>query len=372
MKIGVLTEIINGHSGARAPLEIGCQLARLGNDITVYAYTFWQDEDMFNYLRKRKVNVHLLRKPKMGKYFVIPALIKQLKTDDPHVLYFSGTPPFFIAGFLTGIPIVRMYQGTQFDAYLEYLSPQQPISFFTKLTNAIANIFIYLIDFMSFRLSVAVVAISNYAGAEGKSLYHREVEKVIYHGISRFDNSLLKLPSSKVIRILSVSRITPYKGFHLIIKALKQIKTPVKFIFTIVGSQPKPQYVSYLKNISGPWLEIIEDPSDQKLAKLYSSTDIYATADRYLYFGLPVAEAAQFGVPSVALNFAAASEVISHGKTGYVAQNTAELSNYLDKLIKNDSLRKRFGKNAKIWIRRFSWERAGREWANVLHHHARN
>jgi len=366
MKIGVLTEIINGHSGARAPLEIAAQLSRLGHDITVYAYDFWRDESMCTFLQKRKVQLVTLPKPKWGKYFVIPKLYRELKIDNPQVLYFSGTPPFFIAAWLTGTPIVRMYQGTQFDAYLEYFLPEQPFSLYTKLINFAANIFIYLIDLMSFRLSTGVVAISRYAAEEGESLYHRKVHQVIYHGISQLKSSRIKHQKNKVVHILSVSRITPYKGFHLIIKALKQMKTHSNFILTIAGSQQKSHYVTYLQKLAGGWLKIVSDPSDNVLAQLYEKSDIYATADRYLYFGLPVGEAARFGKPAVSLNYAAATEVIKHGQTGYIAQNAEELVKYLEMLTRDSKLRKRMGELARRWVKQFTWEQAGRAWEKIL------
>lgn len=371
MKIGVLTEIISGHSGARAPLEIGVQLAKLGHDVTIYAYDFWSDNTMYTYLHKHHVKTITLCKPRLGKYAVIPRLFWLIRRNKPQILYFSGTPAFFIAGYLTGIPIVRMYQGTQFDAYLERFVPKQPILLHQKIINLAANIFIYLIDFMSFRLSSAVVAISRYAKREGETLYRRNVAAIICHGITNFSTKAVLEKNERNIHILSVSRITPYKGFHLIISALNQINKGKPFTFTIVGSQPKTNYVAYLKKLAGSWLKIIIDPPDRALARMYQKSDIYATCDRYLYFGLPIGEAARFGKPAVSLKSCAANEVIKHGHTGFIAENSQELSMYLEKLIRNSKLRQRMGIQARDWIQRFTWERSGKEWEKILLKYAR-
>lgn len=370
MNIGILTEIISYHSGARAPLEIAKHLAKRGNQIVIYAYDFNLNSEAKTDLQRHKCSIVLFKKPSIpiiGKYLTIPKVYSSIKKHSHHAMYFSGTPPFFLAGKLSGIPIIRMYQGTQFDAYVENKNPDEKLSFLDILINKIVNLAIYLIDFMSFRLSNGVVAISRYAAWEGKQLYQRQVNGIIYHGTTQLHQgkSLRKIQKRKV-EILSVSRITPYKGFHLIIKAMKQIKTNRKFTLTIVGSQPKYHYLKYLEKVGGSNLKIVLNPQDEDLSKLYQLSDFYITADKYLYFGLPIYEAAQFEKPTISLNVAAAGELIEHGKTGFIAQNTDELANYMKLLIEDDNLREKLGRNAKKKSRFFSWEKCAEEWEKII------
>lgn len=371
MKIGILTEIINYHSGARAPLETAKHLAKRGHQITIYGYVFGQDKYTLQDLRNHAVSVKMFNKPRIaiiGKYISALSLFKSLRKNQPQVILFSGTLPFFLAAKLLGIPIIWIYMGTQFDAILEQTIPDQNVPSFTKVLNKIANLYIFLVGIIIFRLSTSVVAISKYAANEGKRLYRRNVSEVIYFGTtrlsSRIKNDTIKKTSGS--SLLAVSRITPYKGFHLIVEAMKKVKANKKVILTIVGSQPKQGYVEYLKKIGGKNIDIIIDPTDQKLAKLYQKSDIYVTADRYLYFGLPIVEAAQFSKPAVSFNFAAASELVEHGKTGFIAKNLQDFARYMTLLIEDDHLRERLGRNAKQRSKQFSWEKCAQEWEKVI------
>lgn len=370
LRVAILTEIINYHSGSRAPLEIAKHLAQLNQNVTVYAYDTMLDRNAYQDLKKHGVKMTTFNKPSIpffGKYLASVNLYKSLLKDKPHIMTFSGTPPFFFAALLTRIPVVRIYQGTQFDAYLEKKVPDQKLTVLDKLINKLANIYIYLVDFASFRLSNAIVAISKYSKIEGENLYKRKVAKVIYHGTSKLIGNPQPKKQTNTINIISVSRLTPYKGFHLIIKALKKVHTAYKIRLIIVGSQPKQKYIRYLKKIGKDSVQLIIDPTDRKLAALYQRAHIYASADRYLYFGLPICEAAQFQIPAVSLNLAAAKEIIVHNKTGFIAESELEFTAYLEKLINNPNLRQKMGQAAQIRTREiFTWEKTAREYLSLF------
>lgn len=370
MRIGVLTETVSYHSGARAPLEISKYLAKSGNQVTVYGYGSIKDPKAAADLRKNDVRVKIIpvnKKPIVGKFFASASLYKMLKKDLPQVLTFSATPPFFFAGKFSNIPIVRMYQGTQFDAYLEKFTPEEKPKFIHHLINKAANIYIYLIDFISFRLSSSVVAISDFSAKEGEFLYKRKVETYIFHGSTNIkDKSSKKSVKNKIIQLISVSRLTPYKGFHLIIEAIKKLKVDFPIAFTIIGSQPKENYLKYLRKIGGKNLMIIVDPSDEQLANYYKDSDIYVSADKYLYFGLPIYEAALNKIPAISFKLAAACEIIEHNKSGFIAKNTDDFARYLKIMIEDGSLRKKLGLNAYKKAKKYSWKFCAENWEKVL------
>ncbi len=366
LKIGVLTEIINYHSGARAPLMIAKHLAKRGHNVTVFAYNTMLDHTALADLNDSGVRIVFI-KIKRIKYFSAIALYLELKKNPPDAVWFSGTLPFFVAAKFTGVPIIRMYQGTQFDALLENKNPNEKLTFKDKFLNQVANLYIYMNDFISFRLSNSIVAISEFSAREGEALYKRKCDKVIFHGTSFLP--IIKSPTKtkkNTFNIISVSRITPYKGFHILLNALKKIKTNKNILLTIVGSQPKLKYVKYLKKLGGKQVNIILNPSDNELSKLYKQTDICATADRYLYFGLSIYEAAYFNKPTIALNQAAALEIILHEKTGFVAENIDKLSHYMTVLINNPKLRYILGKNANNLAHIYTWDYCAGEWEKVI------
>ena len=368
LKIGILTEIINFHSGPRAPLEIARHIAKLGHDVTVYALDTKLSPSAKESLKKNGVKIKTFKRvniPYFGKWITSISLYKTLKKDSPDLMTFSGTMPFFAAGKLTGKPIIRIYQGTQFDALLENVIPGEKIPLALSILNKIANVYIFLNDFISFRLANGIVCISKFAKDEGESLYRRKVDKIIYHGTSGLPHTAKSKGSSKTTKLISVSRITPYKGFHLIINAIRDLKDPLHL--TIAGSQPKPKYIKYLKRIGGKNLKIVIDPTDRLLAKLYSINHIYVNADRYLYFGLPITEGASFRLPTISFDFAAAHELVIHGKTGFIAKTPTDFSVYLKKLINSPKLREKMGKEARDRAQNFfTWEKAAKQYLDLF------
>ena len=265
-----------------------------------------------------------------------------------------------------------MYQGTQFNAYLEKKTPDKHINLYENLINKFINIFIYLNEFIMTWLSTRVVAVSRFAASEGLHLYKRNIEDIIYEGATPLPKSKIKYGGKKnYVNLLSVSRITPYKGFHNIIKIINGVLRRDNIIYTIAGSSPKKQYLQYLKKIGGKNIKIIINPPDKSLARIYQSSDIYVNADRYLFFGLPIIEAAHFGIPVVSFNFGAAKELIQHNKTGYIAKNAGEFEVYLQKLINNNKLRIKFGQKSMLWSQQFSWEKCAAQWEKLLYKYSK-
>ncbi len=106
---------------------------------------------------------------------------------------------------------------------------------------------------------------------------------------------------------------------------------------------------------------------DFELAKLYQNCNLYVTCDRYLFFGLPIAEAANFKKPTVALNFAAAKELIETGKTGVVVKSGEEMKKTLKYLINNPEVVEKMGRSAFVKVKKeFSWEKIALEYDEFL------
>lgn len=368
MNIAVIAGTINNRSGSRAPLEIAKHLALLKHEVTVYASKRDQDPDTAHELSSFGVKMNTYKKSSLlGNYLDAYRLYFLLKNNNQQLCLFSATLPFFCASLLSRIPTVRLYQGTQFDALLEYAELNRSPSIYLRIANLFVNLIVYINGLISFRLSAKVIAISNYCAREGENLYKRKVDAIIYNGGNHLSPG--KLPRSrknKIITLLSVSRITPYKGFHLIIKALQRIQTRKRIVFVIAGSQPKKNYLKFLRDDQQSQsfsLKIAINISAAQLVDLYSDCQIYVNADRYLFFGLPIAEAAFFAKPTVSLKLAAAEELIDHGKTGYIAKDLTQLSYFLKLLINNPGKAQAMGRKARLKaLHLFHWHAAALEY----------
>ena len=376
MKIAILTEIINKKSGSRAPLEIAKALAKRGHKITVLTYSYLLEEETLKELEKYKIIVEIVN---IVRLFAPLEIYKRLKTKDYDVVSFHGTLPFFVGARLAGIPIVTTYYGTQLEAFLDKYFPSKP-NFLLKLINQLTNILIILKSRFILSLSNKVIPISKYTQGELKKLYGLKSEFVYLgtHQPSTVNSSDLRLraeghqPSNKIINILSVSRIVPYKGFHNLIEIFNKLNTKYlpaqagpKLKLTIIGSSPNHKYLNYLKSIANKNVKFLINVLDDELIANYKLTDIYATFDRYMFFGMPILEAASFGTPTIAAKFAAAVEVIDHGKTGFVANTDDEFKKYLKTLIDSKTLRVKMGRTAQRFANKFTWEKTARVYEKV-------
>jgi glycosyltransferase involved in cell wall biosynthesis len=364
MKIAVLTSIINRRSGARAPLETAKALKRQGNDVTVFALNVGLERQAWEELEKADIKIFLMPKNSLSGPL---RLYRKLKGEHFDIISFHWASLLsFFATRASGIPIVRTYYGTQLNPLLDKVFPEKPNPLL-KTANRLVNLIIGWKEKVFLLGSNKVLAISQFTQEELKNLYHIPSE-TIYLGAS--SKSFKKKASKRKkgqISILSVSRIVPYKGFHKLIEVFNELNKKFPNIkLTLIGSSPDRKYLSYLKKIAGKNILIKTNASDKELIKAYQQADIYATFDRYMFFGMPILEAATFAVPSISIARCAALETIKHGKTGYLAKDEAEFSRFLERLIKNEKIRKKLGQEAFQNSQNFSWKNLAQKYQRVF------
>lgn len=378
LDIAILTEELNPYSGSRVAIELSRHLARLGDHVTLYAYGQNQDQQIIKSLRKLKVSVVFLAKPQglLSKVMPNKPLKNLLNKSDHQIAISAATLPFFLSAKLANIPVVRIYMGTQFNPYIENKLPDEPLNIFEKIINFWENMAIYLVEATSIILSDHIIAISLYCSKQAQKLYFRKPDIVIYLGGNHLPpttNYPLPLRESErdstnyplPLRLLSVSRITPYKGFHRLIKTVNNFSNHLDL--TIVGVPIKPKYWRYLKKISRKNIHFIENPQDSDLSNLYNACDWLVTADRNLFFGLPIVEAAFFGKPAIAFNYAAATEIIDNGQTGFIIASEQQLKRLLKALITNPKHLAKLGQEAhKKAIDQFLWEKVAQQYHDFL------
>ena len=370
MRIVLLTKIINRKSGSRAPLEIAKGLRSAGNLVTIIADADRIEPAALSDLRRAQIKIKFSRLHGLGK---VPEVLKLIRSEKPELVSFHATPSYFLAALLAGIPIVLTYYGTQFDPFLEKVFPRHP-SPSLRLLNTMLNLAVRAIEFALLRASQHVLAISRYTQSELKNLYGVKADYV-YLGApppmftKRSPTKHLKPKTYNLspITILSVSRLTPYKGFHTLIRIFNQLaQSQPRLRLTIAGSSPDPKYLRYLKRLQSSKVRLKTDVSDSELIRLYRDADIYATLDRYPFFGMPLAEAASFGIPAVALDACAAAEVVQHGTTGFLAKTPHEFQDYLRRLISDPKLRDTLGRRAKLFSRRFRWDKLAASYSSTF------
>jgi 1,2-diacylglycerol 3-alpha-glucosyltransferase len=169
--------------------------------------------------------------------------------------------------------------------------------------------------------------------------------------------------------LLYAARLSPEKHPIRIIKTFKKIHKEVPDSHLLLVGSPGPSteaveriirkkkyndFVSYAGRV----------PFDD-LLKLYNAVDLTCLWSWVEAEGLVLTEAMAQGTPSVGANGCGIADVIRHGKTGYLANNLEEFSEYVIKLLKDDDLRIEMGKNAKIIAENYRMEQIAKIWIKL-------
>lgn len=83
-------------------------------------------------------------------------------------------------------------------------------------------------------------------------------------------------------------------------------------------------------------------------------------------WGLVVIEAARMGTPTAAFNVAGLRDSVQDGKTGILCDSVSEMAFEIDNLLKNREKYNKICKEAKIWSKNFSWDKASKESLNLI------
>ncbi len=291
--------------------------------------------------------------------------LKILKEID--IISFHGSLPLFIFTKFLHKPYVYTYYGTQFDAYLEKFFGKKA-GYKNLFINWLTNQFIYIFQAVPVWSSPHIVGISKYCVNEIRQLY-RVKSKHVYLGTFTDGVNKTKSKTRKTLRFISISRFTPYKGFHHLINIVHKLRVASKINIglTLIGSSHYFNYLNLLKSYKYPWLKIYETIQEPLRIKLLNESHIYLNYDRYLFFGLPLIEAAACSVPTVTRDFCAACEIVIRKKTGLVAKNEDEFYDCVKTLSENKYLLKTLSQNANLRAKTiFDWKLSARKYYQLL------
>jgi D-inositol-3-phosphate glycosyltransferase len=172
--------------------------------------------------------------------------------------------------------------------------------------------------------------------------------------------------------ILFVGRIERLKGVGTLIEAiaclrLKNLQEPVHL--AIIGGEPDatPKKISdemaRLQKLCddltvGKMVVFLGKRGQDTLPYYYSAAEVVVMPSHYESFGMVALEAMACGTPVIASQVGGLAYLVQDGITGYTvpAEDHEALCERLTKLLGDESLRKRMGKNAAQYSRNYDWE----------------
>jgi len=172
-------------------------------------------------------------------------------------------------------------------------------------------------------------------GIDHNVFYPREIEK-----------------NSDKLRVVAFGKQTRWKGFPELLKAMEIVMKKRKDVEFIVYGVKKPNYQSKV-----PY-KFLERISDDDLAKLYSSADVFVSASWYESFPLPPIEAMACGAPVVTTRYGT-EDYAFHEQNSLVVppKDPKVLAEAILRLLNDEDLREQFRKEGPKTAKQFTWDR---------------
>ena len=158
--------------------------------------------------------------------------------------------------------------------------------------------------------------------------------------------------------VLFVGRLRYFKGLRYLIEAMKSVDAHL----LIIGTGPEGHFLKEKVKVDNLHnVKFLNDVDDNELPHYYHACDVFVlpSSHRSEAFGTVLIEAMASGKPVISTELGTGTSFINvHGETGFVvpARDPAALSESLNMLLKDESLRKEFSAHAVKRSVRFSSE----------------
>ena len=219
------------------------------------------------------------------------------------------------------------------------------------------------------------VSVSQSNAQKIKNRYQKKVE-VIPNGVNtklfkpnpevrKKMRQLLGLENKKVL--ISVGRIVGWKGYQLVIKALKTL--PEDYVYVLIG---EGEYLKELKTLANKLnltnrVIFLGAKKHEELPKFYLIGDVFVQPSiGHEAFGITIIEAMACGLPVVGSKSGGIKELVKNGYNGFLFEvgSVEQLSEKVKKAFEN---KEKFGINGREFVKtHFSWEVIAKNFTNTI------
>ncbi|MBI3162468.1 MAG: glycosyltransferase family 4 protein, partial [Chloroflexi bacterium] len=161
---------------------------------------------------------------------------------------------------------------------------------------------------------------------------------------------------SRELRILFVGNVIHRKGLHALFGAVNHQTSKVR-VDVVGGLTAEPGYAKQIQNYVAAnrlssFVFLHGSLDQQPLIDLYKQAHVMVVPSSYEGFGIVYLEGMGFGLPAIGTTAGAASEVISHGKDGYLIEpdDAETLASHIHTLASDRELLVKLSLNA---VRRY-------------------
>jgi glycosyltransferase involved in cell wall biosynthesis len=159
--------------------------------------------------------------------------------------------------------------------------------------------------------------------------------------------------SDGIVRLLAVGAVVPRKGYDVLIAALASI-SELPWTLTIAGDRTRDPVCAARLDAAiahhglGGRVAVLGAVSDERLAELYDSADLFVLPSRFEGYGMAFAEALAHGLPVIGTTAGAIPDTVPQGAGVLVPPDDAQaLAAALKRLIDNPAERRSMAARAR-------------------------
>jgi glycosyltransferase involved in cell wall biosynthesis len=355
--------------GVRAVFEVANRLARKGYKVRVYALG---GEHNWSWFRS-EVPVDYVEVPKPLKFLSdsITYLVFRRRNYAPFVLDHVIRKIFnfrvdLIRELSENLPTVGVYIATYYPTALSiYLSRGEGkklffLQDFPELV--LGNDGIYGLNLFNMVLKLPFeyfLCNSSYTSDLVKSHNPTARTKVVGVGV---DLSVFKPRSEKIVTtskntVMAFIRGQRFKGDEIAIRALNIINQHLPVHALLVGNEKNIKRVFTLVRPNFSY-DVFENPTDEELAKIYSSSDVFIFTSFVESFGLPPLEAMASGTPVVTTDCKGNRDYAVNGYNALIVPpgDPHAIAKAVVQMLANSNLRERLVNAGLITAKQWTWD----------------
>jgi len=344
MKINYTISTLGYTGGIRTFYEITKRLADRGHTVTITAIEGLRHSTRYSW------KARLLKIPKWKEAFNF-IIFKKILKDNPYFIFNKQEmlrkliPDCDInvaTDILTAIPVYRSQKGLMFhhhqhdevlfssDSHFKILAKE---SYYLPFIGRVANS-IWLKNRLKEKYNIESVLIN-----------HAIANEIFY------PRKIKKNPHKK--RVVSFGKKVEWKGFKDALETMKIVMKKKKNIeWFVYGQNP-----SIPRDIEAPY-NFVHFPSDDELAKLYSSADVVVCPSWYESFPAPPLEAMACGAPLVTTRYGTEDYAFNEKNALVVPpRNPQVMAEAILRILEEKKLSDKFRENGPKTAKQFSWDK---------------